>query len=182
MYCYLDMDGVLVDCVGGAIAAHDLKVPITSLAYDLPPQFGMTEESFWGVLGYDFWVNLNWTQEGQHLLTELERVCGNHIVLLTGITHGTDVPGVREGKADWVRKHLPAYKHRCFIGSPKVALASPNKLLIDDFDSNHENFLAAGGQSILVPRPWNKARPLTDMHGNFGITTVIEQVTEIWRP
>lgn len=37
----------------------------------------------------------------------------------------------------------------------KAALAGPRKILVDDSPSNVDAFAEAGGQAILVPRPWN---------------------------
>ena len=61
------------------------------------------------------------------------------------------------GKAAWVNKHLSFYNTRLIITTAsKLLLAGPNTLLIDDRDKNVEEFRKAGGQAILVPRPWNK--------------------------
>jgi 5'(3')-deoxyribonucleotidase len=61
------------------------------------------------------------------------------------------------GKALWVNKWIPVFNKRFIIThAPKHLLAGSDTLLIDDKDQNIEEFVAAGGQGILVPRPWNR--------------------------
>ena len=48
--------------------------------------------------------------------------------------------------------------------------ARPDALLIDDGDHNVEAFRANGGQTILVPRPWNSLHYMpteTHLHDAF---------------
>jgi len=69
------------------------------------------------------------------------------------------------GKALWVQKHLPEYSKRLIVTPvPKSEFAHRDILLIDDKDENVEGFVKAGGNAILVPRPWN------ELHGWAGET------------
>ena len=48
------------------------------------------------------------------------------------------------------------------LAGSKAQLARPDTLLIDDKDENIAEFVAAGGQGILVNRPWNKGHARAD--------------------
>ena len=72
-------------------------------------------------------------------------------------------PGSWPGKVEWVHRYFRTFEKRLIITqAPKSLLAKPDTLLIDDRDKNIEEFIAAGGQAILVPRPWN------ELHGWAG--------------
>jgi hypothetical protein len=60
-------------------------------------------------------------------------------------------------KFDWVDKWLPQYASKTFVGRDKTAFAGLGAILIDDRKKNCDDFDAAGGSSVLFPRPWNPA-------------------------
>lgn len=171
--CMLDMDGVLVDMVKGCFDFFNKQIPYRDVRWNLPPQLGMTQDEFWNPLGYDFWANLDWTHEGEELLSELESIYEKNIVL---VSSPCDTPGCDEGKRAWVKKHLPEYKRRCFIGQDKFHLAAPNKILIDDHDPNIDKFREFRGHGCLVPRPWNRLIEATDEHGRFNVKDLINSL------
>jgi hypothetical protein len=159
MICYLDMDGVLCDFVRGAMTLHGVTMPYDDVRWDFYKQLGIADNDFWGKMDRDFWANLPWTPEGYSLLRGLENFYGKeNIVLLTAVALPTaDMNAAAiAGKLDWIYKNLPlAYNNSYFVGSKKHMLASRGKVLIDDSDKNVKAFCAAGGQTILIPRPWN---------------------------
>lgn len=175
--CYLDMDGVLVDFANAAIAAFDAKIPRADVRWDFPKDLGFRhggDPDFWGKLGREFWATLPWTAEGRGLLAGLESLFNESICLVSTPADGS--PDCREGKADWVERNTPAYRRRLFLGAEKFRLASPWKVLIDDHEPNVEAFAAHGGQAVLVPRPWNSRRGLTDGGGDFPVPALLEEV------
>jgi 5'(3')-deoxyribonucleotidase len=175
---YLDLDGVLVDFVAGALVAHKQDIPRLSMRWNFFEQYTppMTEAEFWKDLGFDFWSTLPWTPEGKNFLAGLEGVFGDRIILLTS---PADTSGAVEGKVEWVRRELPQYKKRLFVGPAKQLLAGPKKILVDDNNTNVERFRAEGGVAVLVPRPWNNSVnyciPGTD--GGFDVDALISEVT-----
>ena len=174
--CLLDLDGVLVEFVRGALAFHNKQLPPKEVRWHFPEQIGfkgILANEFWDPLGQEFWANLDWTEEGEHLLSELESLFGNNIAI---VSSPCNTPGCDDGKRDWVRKHLPEYRRRTFLGGDKHVFADSSKVLIDDYDPHISNFLNAGGQAFLVPRPWNSAISLTDDNGSFCVDTFISQV------
>lgn len=156
MTCFLDMDGVLVDWVGGVKRLFGREdFPYADVRWDFDKQLGIPPARFWGEQGYEFWRGLGWTPDGRRILDAAERVFGESVAILTS---PCATPGCVQGKLDWVKAHAPHLARRVFVGAAKHLLAAPDKLLVDDHDANVERFRAAGGVAVLVPRPWNSAR------------------------
>lgn len=152
MKCLLDLDGVLVDFVGGAAKLHGFD-PALAVRWDFMADVGLTQNQFWSPLGEDFWANLPWMPDGMRILAIVEKAFGPENVCL--LTSPCDTDGCMQGKLRWIRKHLPVYNRRYLMGSAKEFCASRDSLLIDDSDSNTTKFATAGGWGVLVPRPWN---------------------------
>ena len=144
----LDMDGVVVDFVSGALRLHGLKRP-EPVAWNFYEQLGLSADDFYAPMGPAFWADLHWTQEGRDLLRELE--ARDEIVLCTSPLR---TRGCVEGKERWIRKHAPEYWNRVAFLGEKFLLAGAGTL-IDDSEANVEAFRAAGGRAILVGREWN---------------------------
>lgn len=171
--CYLDMDGVLVDFVNGALREHGYHLPEGTVKWDFNHQLKIPDPEFWGPFGRSFWSNLGWMPEGRELLTELEIMFGqDHIVILSSPC-GT--PGCAEGKLDWIKQHLPKYKRQYLLGPAKHLCASPSHILIDDYDHNVDKFRTYGGFAALVPRSWNTAEQFT-YQNRFDVPTFMETV------
>lgn len=158
MKCLLDMDGVITDFHISTQKWFD--IPDSELDKLEKPwswswvygASGHTETSFWEKITIDFWETLDWTPEGREILELCERKFGKQIQLCT-YPMPFDVGAV--GKQRWIEKHLPQYKDRVIYVKDKSFLAHPGMVLIDDSQSNCEAFLKAGGNVIIVPRPWN---------------------------
>ena len=164
---FLDMDGVLVNFLGGL--HKSLNVPYS---YENYPY----EKGKWNMLtdikGFDdipatfnqcndccdtlFWQHLDWMHDGREILRVIMGTVGlDKIYLLT-----TPMPNIESptGKWVWVRDNLPIYLKRTIITqAPKSLLAKSNTLLIDDRDANVDDFREVGGKALLVPRSWNRA-------------------------
>lgn len=165
--CFLDLDGVLVDFVGGAFRLHGRSVPAADVQWGFPEQLGFSgvnDPAFWEPMGFDFWAGLAWTPEGRDVLRSVEAAFGDRVAVMTS---PCDTPGAVEGKVAWVRRELPAYRRRFFVGPAKDMAAGPGKVLVDDHDANVDKFVAAGGAAVLVPRPWNRRRDET-VDGRFS--------------
>lgn len=165
---FFDLDGVLADFVGGAFRHHGRSVPMAEVRWDFPQQIGFSGTwvpEFWSSLGHDFWADLDPLEDGFRLLQKAEKAVGREAIGL--LSSPCDTVGCAEGKREWVSKHLPEYRKRLFLGSTKELFASEAKVLIDDHDPNCDRFVAAGGRSLLVPRPWNEHRDHCDEHGRF---------------
>lgn len=175
---FFDMDGVLADFVSGVMAHHNTAIPIDDVRWGLEEQMGFKdrESEFWAPLGFDFWANLSPYADGFCLLRAAERLVGPERIGL--LTSPCDTAGCVDGKRAWVAKHLPGYKKRLFVGSAKELFAGHNKILVDDNDTNCEKFIAAGGYTVKVPRPWNSFIGLCHPGGFFEVPEVFKAMSE----
>jgi len=169
---FLDMDGVMVDFLGGLHRA--LGVPYQ---YDQYPY----EKGKWNMLtdikGFEdipatfeqcndccttnFWANLEWMPDGHDIMRLVTSTFKPEQIYL--LTTPMPNPGSYTGKVLWVQKHLPEFSKRLIVTSaPKNLFARPDTLLVDDKDENVEEFVKAGGDAILVPRLWNELHGWAD--------------------
>jgi len=166
MKCLLDLDGVLVDYVGGCRRLHDRPDPYASGfdRWDFVAEFGMSAASFYAPQGRDFWADLDWTPDGRQIFNLIHKHFGPDNTCL--LTSPILTEGCYDGKVAWIRKHLPREYHRRFlIGPAKEFCAGPGRVLFDDNDENVAKFTNAGGFGVLVKRPWNQLR-------NINVTAV----------
>lgn len=168
----VDMDGVLVDFHGGAYRHFGWEPP-AKMSWDFFLDHGVSAAEFWGALDASFWAGLQPTAEFGDLLAGLEALVGPERIGLLSSPSRTG--GSLQGKADWVRRHMPAYSRRLLLGAAKHFVAGPNKLLIDDLESNVTSFRAHGGAAVLVPRDWN-ARSAEAPGNRFDVGALLGEV------
>lgn len=180
---FLDLDGVIVNIHPSAFASAGVTLEKES---DYPDGYGwdlvgavnkfrqvhrwgaLSANGFWSRLNYGFWRNLPLYEGARELVTALELYGEVYFV-----TTPTLDPGCAGAKFGWVREHFPKYRKKTWIGSDKSVFAAiPGAILIDDRDRNCDDFIAAGGQAILVPRPWNDLGytqdPYNQIHWQMG--------------
>lgn len=169
---YLDIDGVMVDFLGGLHKALGVPYDVRNYPYekgkwnmltdikgfdDIPATFEQCNDC----CDIHFWHRLEWMFDGRDILRViLDKYHINQIYLLT-----TPMPNVcsSTGKTLWIRDNLPVYSKRTIITqASKSLLARPDTLLIDDKDENIDEFIEAGGRGLLVPRSWNRAHFCAD--------------------
>jgi 5'(3')-deoxyribonucleotidase len=158
------MDDVIAEFVTGACRAHGVESP-----YNKPESYGVFEmekllgidpKQFWAKIDVPgFWDSLPPTDFADDLVAELTlRFDPKDICILTSPSMGA---GCIPEKRAWVRRKYPFLEKNILFGSAKRFLAGPDRLLIDDRDENIDDFIAAGGVGIQVPRLWNR---LSDFH------------------
>jgi 5'(3')-deoxyribonucleotidase len=155
MICFLDLDGVLVNFVQGVLdyfSVDDFIVDHWRFDITLAAKLNISVAYFWSCFNQRFWESLKWMPDGKAILAACEERFGSEVYLLSS---PCATEGCAEGKTNWVKRHLPQYSRKLFIGSAKLALASDCKVLVDDSDDNVTKFVVAGGKAILVARPWN---------------------------
>lgn len=149
---FLDMDGVLVNFHKAALALYGMEP--TSDDPRTSETIGITSEQLWeriAEVGEDFYANL----ELLPWATWLIDLCSNLGEICIATSPGP-LPCAASGKMKSLKKLFgPDFKN-FHIGKQKYLLASPGRILIDDFDSNVEEFEAYGGKSILIPQSWNR--------------------------
>lgn len=172
--CFLDQDGVLADFVGGACVVHGRPSPFLDAAnageFELIKIWGMTPDQFWApidAVGSEFWRSLSPTAEAEAIVHLVQTTFGPDNVAV--LTAPSDDPQCVPGKRAWMRQHFPQLARKMIFAnaSTKHFMACPGSFLVDDRDSNVQDFTRAGGQGILVPRPWNSL---------YGTSAVIETV------
>ncbi len=159
---FLDMDGVIVDFVGGVNKRMGIPKDTIPTKWAWVEDYGFTLDQVNSWCTLDFWANLEWMHDGRDILRAIMNTVGlEKVYLLTA-----PMPNLESasGKMMWVSGNLPiCLKRTIIVQAPKSLLANPNTLLIDDKDENVEKFVTAGGNAILVPRPWNKGYKNSDV-------------------
>lgn len=166
MKLILDLDGVLVDFVKGALQSVNIEYD-----YDQYPKgirdieeaynLRMSKADFWNSLNEPrFWENLEWMHDGKEILRLCEKYAGKSNITIC--TSSGKMEFAAAGKLFWMKLNIPYYvnRHQFLIGPSKHACAAPNRVLVDDYEKNCGLFLAEGGERILVPRPWNKSHEI----------------------
>ena len=160
--CFLDMDGVIADFMSSLCAAHGKPSPyvdpVNKGKFDTEKLWGISDTEFWAPVAknsLEFWETIQKTPEADEIvkLAVLEFGIENVAIL----TAPSKDPGSVPGKRYWIERHYPAFRKRMIFttASAKCFVAGPRKVLIDDKDSNVDEFDEHGGTGILVPRPWN---------------------------
>lgn len=157
---YLDCDGVYADFVTNILDAMGYSWPgyhgwPWGQTFDIFPDIGTTWIEASKYCDANFWANLSWMEDGRAILAEVfARFRPNETMLLT---KPMEHDGSYTGKAQWVLSHIPDLARRIVpTHVPKYEFAYDfNCLLIDDSQTNYDQFVRAGGAGILVPRPYN---------------------------
>ena len=168
---FCDMDGVLVDLVGGVGAAVYADPPEDAsenyikaqhkamealegkslkpehLDKNSPSFKKETRNFLYRVMSHNrhFWINLKWMPEGKELWNYIKKY--DPVIL----SKPTDLQAVI-GKKKWVKDNLGLSKEHVQIRYDKTPYAKYQGkigILIDDFESNTSKFHGAGGRTIL---------------------------------
>ena len=182
---FCDMDGVLVDLVGGvadlvyaeppedasknyiktqhkareALEGKPLKAE--NLDKNSPFFKKETRNFLYRVMmnNRHFWMDLKWLPGGKELWNYIEKY--DPIIL----SKPTDLQAVI-GKKKWVKDHIGLPKERVQIRYDKTPYAQHNGkigILIDDFESNTSKFKDAGGLTILYTDPHDAIKELKSL-------------------
>ena len=133
---FVDMDGVLVDFNKGY---YDLTgIDIGDNHYSSSQFFAPITKA-----GVKYWEDLEWTPDGKELWSYLKNYTPK---LLSAPTrdHSSIV-----GKKLWVERELPGVDLILRSAGRKKEFANPNSILIDDRESNINDWNESGGIGIL---------------------------------
>ena len=138
---YCDLDGVLVDFIGGVKKA--LGITTRELKQDeidtfLATLFGSSKE---------FWSGLAWTSDGKKLWNTLKDL--NTEILTACPSNCKMQPSVERGKRMWIQKNLKISKGiNVTTRRGKVKFAGNKHILIDDYIKNINDWKSKGGIGI----------------------------------
>ena len=136
---YSDMDGVLVD-FNERFKRFSNGVPPT----EYEQKFG--KDKFWEIIdgtGVRFWVGMDWMSDGKQLWNYIKEY---NPTLLSSPSRSNYS---RIGKRIWRKRNLPSTKLVLARAANKQNYADPNSILIDDRESNIDQWIKAGGIGIL---------------------------------
>ena len=167
---YCDMDGVLVDFVGGVLkyvntrlqteeGEHKYKaklkdvlddlgrehsINVVDIGFDKETKLKEARKYMYALVGdnRDFWANLDWTSDGKTLWNHIKQF---NPIILTAPMSGE---GSKQGKLDWVEKNLGLGNDRVIMTKDKFQHAAPDHLLIDDMLKYLSPWLEAGDKGI----------------------------------
>lgn len=165
---YLDIDGVLNRWMihemsrrcGRTIAEADWPVhlgwDIRGVMHHITGRM-MGNLEFWNSVPESSWVDAPKSELFGYLIDKSAEIVGRENVHVVTSVPPDRNPAAYSGKAIWCSRHMPEWlcENLRVVTGKKYKLAQPGRLLIDDATHNVEAWDQAGGQSILVPRPWN---------------------------
>lgn len=177
---YLDVDGVLADFAGAALALFGLQKPNREtwdlMDDDLIGSCVPNEATMWKEIhkrGHGFWKNI----ETLPWANELYLICkeqADHVFFCTSPSRS---PFSCSGKYAWLEDFAGPVNIRNTIITPKKhMLAKPTALLIDDHPPKADLFHQHGGKAILFPAPWNGRSKL--LH-QLNVDSPIDRYTKL---
>ena len=162
----LDLDDVCNTFTISALMHVGCSIPSVypDVGYDiiaacnlLHPTKTWTAREFWEAIPRCLWAETPLSKEYFFILSSAAKLVGTENIFIA--TSPTKDPDCLAGKLEWIHDNMPSYLHRQYIITPRKWLcANEYTLLIDDSDENVKQFKQAGGQAVLVPRPWNALR------------------------
>ena len=150
---YSDMDGVITD----------FDERFMKYSKGIPPSQYESEngkEAFWDLItkeGVKFWVGMDWMPDGRTYWKYIEKY--NPILLSAPSREESS----KLGKRLWVKKNLPGTKLMLAYAKDKQKEAAPNHILIDDRQSNIDEWIANGGIGILHKSAASTIKKLRDL-------------------
>ncbi len=151
----LDMDEVLVDFVGGALAIHgwtreqfEAKRPREH--WDMTGPMDLTNKQFWAPIhdaGEKFWIDLQPLPWAKELLSLVSAVSTESFIVTTPFGNAASY----SGKAKWLTNYFGEGFNQWIPTWHKRLLAMPGAVLIDDREQNVLDFREAGGDGIIFP-------------------------------
>jgi hypothetical protein len=113
----------------------------------------LTRRQFWSLIPRKLWAETPPSQEFPWLLRTAEKLVGREVYFAT--QPRAEEPDSAAGKLEWIHRYAPQFASRYVLSPNKFLLANAFTLLIDDSDDQVNSFREAGGNAILMPRPWN---------------------------
>lgn len=163
---YCDMDGVLVDFLGGADEVAS-KNHYDERWLDIAKR---SQIEAWDILsrkGPDFWADLDWEIYGKKLWNSIKEY---DPVILSAYPYSIEDPTIKTdaviGKREWINRNIGSYFASTAVicsMDEKSLFADENSILIDDFIWLINEWEKAGGIGVLhksFPETMNELQEL----------------------
>lgn len=163
---FLDMDGVVVDFLGGLCKCfhRDLTSMPTGI-YDLPTLLNLPWEKIDGEVDcYEFWYGLRPMPHAKEIL-ELLRTVGDVVILSSPWPQSTTS---HRAKLDWCNDKLGVPYSDVILTPHKHLLAAPGRVLVDDCLANCTTWSELGGHAIHMPCHHNRDTVQQLGHSNMS--------------
>lgn len=180
---FLDLDDVLADFVGSALAIHGrtwqelerARIPGT---WSIVEPLQLSTEEFWRPIteaGAEFWQSLPLKEGAGQLTSFLEYYKLDWYVL----TSPSMCPSSYVGKLNWCRQMFGYRFDRLIPTRHKHLLAKEGTILIDDNSNNVYKFVESGGSAIIYPTNGNCLFELSDRPIKYVLERLLEEI-ELW--
>ena len=149
---FSDMDGVITDF------NNRYKKYAGMMPAEYEKKFG--KDKFWELAdaeGVAFWVGMPWMEDGKQYWDYIKKY---DVELLSSPSRSETS---RLGKRLWVRNNLPGIKLTLAQAYNKQNYAAPNHILIDDRESNIDEWRSKGGIGILHTSAADTIQQLKDL-------------------
>jgi 5'(3')-deoxyribonucleotidase len=162
----VDMDEVLCDFVSGAAEIHgwtrdELFAVWPPGVWSMQSAMKLSEEDFWKPITANdkyFWESLKPLPWAHQLVADINEICDDwHVVTSPSLSDSSYT-----GKVKWLKNFFGPRFTRFCITPHKYLFAQPGVLLIDDNESNVNNFIYHGGDGLVFPRRNNLLHKITD--------------------
>ena len=150
---YLDMDGVVADW---QTRVREI------LGHELPEGERWADEDWRGLLRFQrLYSELPLMRDARYLVRQCQDLAEEHdyeLKFLTAVPRRNDFPWAFEDKVHWANYHFPGIP--VWFGpfsDDKQVRSAPGQILIDDRESNIQQWRARGGYGILYRPDLTKA-------------------------
>lgn len=143
---FIDLDGVLIDTIPAILKWHGLEIEWPKGVYDIEEATGMLAQEFFNINICD-WAVFPKTPEADDIMSMAPKY---DTYILSACYWDEHI-----AKTTWIKQCYPHMVDKIIFTNHKALLARPHRILIDDSEANCLAWLKAGGQAILLPRPWN---------------------------
>ena len=174
---YLDLDGPMVKWTDGAFKLFGEELTperFMSIDVNAAEALGVEKSEVWARIskaGTKWWAELEPHPWARSFYEELSRI--DEVVILSSPSH---IPAAAAGKVKWMKSFFGGNFRQYILTKRKDLLAKPGDVLIDDTNKNVDKFNQNGGNGILFPRPWNRARK--DSHR--AVDKVLNTLTQLY--
>jgi len=175
---FLDLDGVVVDWLGGSCKVTGLDIEEKDARKKLKNNdriyniLGITEKEMWKKIDAteNWWEDLEILPWGKKLYKVLSEV--GHVCFLTSPSESSNS---FSGKSKWIKNYFP--KAKFLIGEAKEFCAAPNSILVDDSGHKIDTFREWKGNAFLWPNQYRIMDNEIDIDDT--IKELLEQISKI---